>query len=111
MDAILLSLLTSPITPVTLALGTVAVMFFLLFTGRLLPRGTVELLLTAERLIAQNYKDAWEAEKARNDLQSTYLESLLTYAETANKILNALPVKTGTIPTMPAIENTPEEGA
>lgn len=107
MEALFATILGSPLTPVTLAMSLLALIIFSMVRGWLLPKSTVLLLITAEKLVAENYKLAWEAEKSRNDTLTDYLRQLLTYAETADKVLKSIPLPAGTIAVVPV--STPTE--
>ena len=114
MDAVFAAILGSPLTPVTLAMSCLAMIIISMVRGWLLPKSTVLLLINAEKLVAQNFKEAWEAEKLRNDTLTEYLQKLLTYAETADKVLKSIPLPPGTIAVVPvpseAIAESPGGG-
>lgn len=87
------TIFSSPLTPVSLALATVALTVVSFIRGWILPKGTVMLLIAAERTRAEDFQAAWEAEKLRNDTLMEYLKKLMTFAEAADRVLKSLPVK------------------
>lgn len=91
MDVVLETILRSPATPTGLALMFAAVLGIAFIRGQVVPRSTVDMLLSVERTRAEDYKAAWEAERLRGDKLTGYVERLLAYAETADRVLKALP--------------------
>jgi hypothetical protein len=87
----LATIFSSPITPVSLALGTVAAIVLAFIRGWIIPKGTVLLLLQAKEQRATDLQAALNLERARNDVILDQLKRLLVYAETADKIIQALP--------------------
>lgn len=85
------TIFSSPLTPVTLALATVALTVVSFIRGWILPKGTVMLLIAAEHARSVDFQAAWEAEKQRNDTLMEYLQKLLSFAEAADRVLKSLP--------------------
>jgi hypothetical protein len=105
-EAIIIAILGSPLTPVSLASVVLTLIIVSLIRGWLLPKSTVLLLIQAEQAIAKNYKEAWEAERAMRETLIEYLQKLLTYAETADKVLKSIPLPPGTIAVVPVPSET-----
>ena len=78
--------------------GLVTFFFWLMFTGRIVARSVVEDIradakarLEAKERVADGYKEAWEAERARGLIQDAQVVELLEHSRTAVHILEALP--------------------
>ncbi len=78
-----------------LALGGRAIV-----TGRLVPRATLDVLtaqwearLAESNRREQDWRTAYENEAATRDVDSAAIGKLMTYAETADRVLQSLPRK------------------
>lgn len=66
---------------------------YAILSGKLVPSVTVDKLTAGLQGQVDDWKTAYQSEAARGDVQSAVLAELMTYAKTADRVLQSLPVR------------------
>lgn len=98
MNDIVATIATSPLTPITLALTSIALIITSFARGWIVSKFTVETLLAVQNLRIQeaikrgeDYKLAWELSEKRADILQSVVDKLTGVGDTLNRVLDALP--------------------
>lgn len=102
-DNFVATIVGSPLTPITLALASIALIITSFARGWIVSKFTVNTLLTVQNLRIQeaikrgeDYKLAWELSEKRADVLQAVVDKLTGVGDTLNRVLDALPApKTG----------------
>ena len=89
---------TSPLTPITLSLASIALIITSFARGWIVSSFTVGALLQVQNLRIKeaikrgdDYRLSWELSEKRADILQTVVDKLTTVGDTMNKVLDALP--------------------
>lgn len=67
------------------AVGLLAAVAWMVFTGRLVPRKVHEQAVSAERQRGDDWRDAYRAMEARGEIQDRQMSEILTFVRSARE--------------------------